>query len=353
MFRLLVLSALAFLAQLGISWPLWTGQGRTFPLTPLLPLGEFPIFWLFLPLLLLSPWLWQKRPAYLYAPLALLTLLCVQDLQRLQVWVYFYAWIWFVAAQGDQLQPLRLLLVAMYVWTGIFKLNEQFCNEVFTWWMGIYELTKPLKAYPSWGYSVGLLEIVLGLGLLWRPAKKIATVGLIAMHLSILAFLIKDNWNQVVYPWNILLVSILPLLFWSEEGQEEPTPPLLRGAMMGLLLIGPMAYPLGVYPYNLSFTMYSGLAPEFYLILDDEGLGDCGFGHLEKDWEYESDTQTRILMDDWSIREMQVPSMASGWSFRAWEARLCPCLRRYNGRIEWHYPHWRDAKEDTIRRVCR
>lgn len=320
-------TCVALLAQIFLSWPLWGGIAD-FPTVNIGGVGAF-LFTLSGGLvgslgcfLCLANWPPIRRFALLLVVL-LLVALCLGDLNRLQVWVYFYTCIFVVYLVSDTTvkveHSLKWVFAMVYFWSGAQKLNIQFSEHVYPWLMKLFEGTAWLADIPLGGYGIGLLELIMGLGLCFRITARGALFGLLFMHLFILCFLIKDGWNTVVYPWNIYMpIALFSLFFRQQEGLVlkhvfKPFIPLFG--------IAPLLLWVGLWPYNFSFSMYSGLGPDAYITVSDRTQG-C----LPKAVDEAIDKRSLLLVDDWSQAAFNAPVFPSLYVYKQIGAAYCACI---------------------------
>src|SRR5882672_5137364 len=178
-----------------LSWRLWISS-RLFPLVPVvakLPAVPFPLDYIWFGLLfgLLAAICFRAQPRKLViAFLGLAGLLSVFDQMRWQPW--FYQYLFMLAALGfyawkkpetkksrATLNLCALIIVSIYFWSGVQKLNAGFINEV---WPGMAEpllrfLPGGLKSLPrSTALIIPLLEICVALGLLTRRFRNASVI---------------------------------------------------------------------------------------------------------------------------------------------------------------------------------
>ena len=321
------LTCVSLFAQIGLSWPLWLGVAE-FPNFSIGSLGAF-LFNLSDGLLgslacfLMLANVEKLRRFALVVVLILLLALCLGDLNRLQVWVYFYSCIFTVFILSDTpvklVHTLRWIFAMVYFWSGIQKLNVQFVTHVYPWLMEVFEGTAWLAEIPFAGYGIGLLELLLGLGLCFRITARGAIIGVLAMHCFILCVLMEDAWNTVVYPWNIYMpIALFSLLFKQKEGLDLRQVFKLFIPLFG---IAPLLFWVGLWPYNLSFSMYSGLAPDAYLKVSDRKQ-NC----LPKAVEDAVDERSLLLIDDWSQAVFNAPVFPVLAVYKHVGAAYCACV---------------------------
>ena len=360
--------ALSFIAQMYLSLNLWFPIDRSYPTVPFLPLLDFELglsltyfFSCFFIANLLVASLYSKfRTPSLLLAIFCLGILLLEDINRFQVWVYIYlallmviTWHYWQQKTAKTMVTLQFIMAMVYFWTGIQKLNIQFVTDVYTWLITIFDFTSGLESYVNLGYGIGLFELLLGCFLLLNRTVRVAVIMGILMHILILVLLIKDQWNTVVYPWNVAMICLLFILFWEVE---MPKQKYIFSAHLPhyliLLLFGfvPLLALFKLAPHNLALGMYSGTSLECDLILKDAAVSRCV---PEKFWEdllYQSETESDFSLDDWAIIDLNVPPFASERVFKAVAREFCACSANEGGSVEFMEPlRWKD--EDRIVRV--
>jgi hypothetical protein len=272
---------LALASGLVLSWRLWISS-RLFPLAPFirnLPTIPFPFdyIWFALILGLLAGICFRARPRLLViAFLVLAGLLCLFDQMRWQPW--FYQYLFMLAALGfyawkepavknnrAALNVCALMIVSIYFWSGVQKLNASFLTEV---WPDVAEpllrfLPRGAKSLsPFTGLIVPLLEICVGLGLLTRKFRNASVILAITTHAVILTLLISTGENTVVWPWNIAMGLMVLILFWQnrETRARQILVPKRVFHTLVLVLFGvlPVLSLFGLWDSYLSSALYSG-----------------------------------------------------------------------------------------------
>ncbi len=226
--------ALATLAMLGASWPLWVRSG-TFPRVPFV--AGFPEFggnasWaLFAGLLAtvtFGAWgkLWRVA---LGLSLLLLVVLVLQDQHRFQPWAYQYFMIGLLLAclpNAGGLRYARWWFAALYLHSGLSKLDVSFCDE-----LGLVFLTtlvKPLglvpAAWPPPWRAVAVLVLPLGeIGvavLLCVPRlRRWGLIGALILHAALLILILGPlglGHSPIVLVWNAAMMAEVWVLFGSD-----------------------------------------------------------------------------------------------------------------------------------------
>jgi predicted DCC family thiol-disulfide oxidoreductase YuxK len=159
--------------------------------------------------------------------------LALGDQTRWQPWFYQYtimlsvltAWSWRpndLKASLEPLAALRVVMIGLYAWSGIQKLNATYLSGTFGW------LVEPLGALlpATWVESLSVLgaaspaaEIAIAVGLLFPATRPWATAAAVALHAFILAMLgpWAHNWNSIVWPWNGAMIALVVVLFASDR----------------------------------------------------------------------------------------------------------------------------------------
>ncbi|BDS12015.1 hypothetical protein [Aureispira anguillae] len=352
---------LAFIAQFYMSSNLWFPNDRSYPTIPLLSSLDFELGQLltsllsalFIFFLVLSSIRESLQRYSLLAAFFCYSILLLEDINRFQAWVYIYlaflaiiCWHKWKFQQANSLLNLKFILAMVYFWTGIQKLNVQFITDVYPWLAKIFETTKGLAAYPSLGYSIGILEMLIGLLLLSQHKQKLGVFLAVLLHIGILILLIKDEWNSVVYPWNVAMILLLMLLFKSSDVPSISRQNLPNFALLILFGIVPFLDFFQLSPHCLALGMYSGTSIECDLIINDEGTDSCVPKKLQDNLLFKSDRQSILSLDDWGMEDLNIPPFASERVYQAVAKEFCVCSAPHGGFIELYIPQrWKDEDQ--------
>ncbi len=266
-----------------LSRNLWVST-RSYPLTPVLPfltLGfpfDYAVFAALLLLLILIAI--AARPAKLIcAFVALAVLWTLFDQSRWQPW--FYQYVFMLAALGfwfanrtdppkskSALDACRLIVVCVYFWSGVQKLNPGFVNDIFPWMLA--PLVRSLPAADAarlqpLALAVPLVEMGIALGLLTRKFRNLAVLAAVAMHSLVLASIGPWglNYNNVVWPWNVVMIVSVGLLFWRAN-EVRALDVLWRNELtfqklvLVLFALSPALSLVNRWDNYLSFALYAG-----------------------------------------------------------------------------------------------
>jgi hypothetical protein len=327
-----------------LSWQLWISS-RLFPLVPVvakLPAVPFPLdyIWFALVLGLLAAICFRAEPRkIIVAFLVLAGLLCLFDQMRWQPW--FYQYFFMLAALGFYawkepgvknnrvaLNCCALIIVCIYFWSGVQKLNASFINEV---WPGMLEplrrfMPGGLKSLPPFtALIIPLLEICIALGLLTRRFRNASVILAIATHAVILALLISAGENTVVWPWNIAMGFMVLILFWQnkESTVAKILVPKRAFHALVLLLFGvlPSLGLIGLWDSYLSSALYSGNNYRGVIYITQPVMDRLPIALRQYVW---TDVQPMFLDTTlWAYGELNVPVYPEPRVFRSLTEQVC------------------------------
>lgn len=315
-----IVSILGFISSLLISYKLWLAD-RFFPLIPLIQ-GFVLVHWahsilFFLLLLNLLVLLFWFRSTWIWVCWGLLGIMITLDLNRLQVWVYFYVLIFISlfphpakkqATQG--LLFVQWVLIAMYLWGGIHKLNGSFLEIEFPKMLQdfFYKVGLPWQQrYQFLAYFIPLTEMATAVLLFFPKTRPGGLILAIGTHLSILVMLLGLKQNYVVIPWNLVLIALSFLVFFRNS---RALANLDRRGLIFLWFVGvmPMFLLFGAWSDNLSWSLYSARNKVFYVAIA-KGHWPVFRSHLAGTQISEESNPAHYVIDvnKWSYQELGVP----------------------------------------------
>jgi hypothetical protein len=269
--------------------------------------------------------------------LGLAIVLALGDQSRWQPWFYQYVVMLAMLAlparwREEALPAWRLILVAIYCWSGAQKLNVTFVTRIFPWLVGPLTgwLPEPLARVAALsGVVVPLAEMAIGLALLTRRLRNAAVAAAVATHLFILLAVgpFGHVTNIVIWPWNVAMIALVILLFWRQPdvGPLDIVVPRRPGAhavvvvLFGLL---PALSFVGWWDAYLSSALYSGNIKAAVVAMSDSvrnRLPPAVQRHLTRERG-----QVNVLdFWEWSVAELNAPSYPEDRVFRAVTRRLC------------------------------
>jgi uncharacterized membrane protein YphA (DoxX/SURF4 family) len=317
-----------------LSPQLWVST-RFYPLTPAAPfLKSLPFPFDYLAYLLLLSLVTAAgvapRPrVWIYASAVLLCALWMQDQSRQQPWCYQYAFM--LAAltlpkTQRSLNVCRLIVATIYFWSGAQKLNPYFASGTFTWLAHPVAVHFPALVVAT-GYAAPWIEMGCGVALLTRRFRRPAAVALIVMHALILLAIgpFGRGSNMVVWPWNFAMIAFLLLLFRDSEtrtGEILWGPGGFDRAVFALFALAPALCFVSLWDSYLSAALYSGNKNQGAIYMTDavaEHLPDAVYGDVTE----ETDGMDKLLINDWSFDELNVPAYPEVRVYKRVARKLC------------------------------
>ncbi len=339
----------AFFSGFLLSLKLW-GSDRFFPLAPVFEfLPPIPASFDYLLLGLMFLWLvaialiWRSQKL-IWGFLILAFGFSLWDQNRWQPWFYQYLWMlgalsfypWQKSDANNRKASLnicRLIVVSLYFWSGIQKMNVLFLQEVFPWMLEPFSRHWPesLKQLVNLtGYAVPFIETAIGLGLLTRRFRPISLGLAIAMHLFILLCIgpLGHGVNSVIWPWNLAMIAFLLLLFVRTESITAKSIIGIKNSLphkIGLVFFGIMPFFsfFDLWDSYLSAALYSGNIAQAHIFIEEsvkKNLPSSLGAHLSKT---ESRAGYKLNLLDWSSEAVGVPPYPEARFYRRIAHSLC------------------------------
>jgi hypothetical protein len=283
----------------------------------------------------LAPWpqWWAVAATVLVAGLA------VDDQSRWQPWFYQYGVMLGALAlardAGDTLAAWRAVLVGLYFWGGVQKLNATFMTHLFPWLVepaaGVLPAALHGVLLGGW-MTVPIVEVLVAVGLLVPRLRNAAVVGAVATHVVVLGLLgpLGHATNVVVWPWNVAMAALAALLFWNDPHPacHVIVPRRLGAHTVGLVLFGilPALSFAGHWDAYLSGALYSGNIKAGALAVSDEvaaRLPEPARRHVARN------RMGANVLDvwEWSMGELGVPSYPEDRVFHVLGRDVCRLAR--------------------------
>jgi hypothetical protein len=319
------------LGMVALSWPLWVGGPNVPPVPFLRGLPEPPaiitsslagglVAGLALGLFGLA---WRAAIRGSVLAMAVLVLL---DQNRLQPWAYEYLILGLTLSAAPEawgLRLCRLFLIALYIHSGLSKLDVTFADE-----LGLQFLqaaTRPLGLRPEgWPESArrtaALLmagaELAVGVGLAIRRTRRVALGGAVALHLSLLGILgpwgLGHSW--IVLAWNLAVLAEDLLLFGPKPGGDRNIgrgfPPVGWVVVAAGLL--PFAERAGRWDAWPSFGLYASNNERTEIYVHESDLSNLPPSLRAHLIRTDDGPWLRLDATGWSREERGVPTYPSG-----------------------------------------
>jgi hypothetical protein len=363
-----------------LSMKLWL-SAREYPLSPVsdwLPIISPPfdhILYISLLVLLLLIAIVARPFKYIAGFLLLAVSLSLLDQSRWQPW--FYQYLFMLAALGlcfkgssetDRQQALlntcRLIVAAIYFWSGMQKINATFVNQTFPSLINPYLnfIFGDVNVFPRWvSLSVPLLEISIGIGLLTRKFRETSVSLAILIHVLILLLLIPVRRNSVVWPWNIAMAGFVVVLFWRAGDfsiRDVLLPRKLGFQTVVVVLFGlmPLFSHFNLWDSYLSSTLYSGNIVTAVIYVNEATMKRLPPGIQGYARQSNSGDQSIINPNGWSLAELNVPCYPEKRIFINVAKRICAFADAADPSgvqlLIYGKPHWLNGHRETFTYNC-
>jgi len=313
-----------------LSSNLWKAD-RLFPLSPFIEglyesNTQLNSFLLTLLALSLISVIFSKKVIFLRIALCILIIILLQDQQRWQPWIYFYLLALLPFAIDYSLrQPisvlicLQILIIGIYLWSGIHKFNSNFIDITFTNILTNFfqiENEKVISVVRYSGYLAPLTEVIMAVSLTIPKLRTFGIALVILMHTFIMFYLsplgVDDNY--IVYPWNIAMTLLTVLVFYKSENKfglvtsRTTQMKLLTVALLILVGVLPLLNFTHKWDSYLSFSLYSDKVPLHYIAIENTQVDKIDDRLHEYFVNIEGLSGGEIIdINQWSVRELNVP----------------------------------------------
>ncbi len=288
------LTSLPTLVMLGLSWPLWI-DGGAIPrvpfvrgmigatLPPVLSWGLFVALLVSVALTALGRF-WR---GWFTLSACLLIALIARDQHRFQPWAYQYLATCLLLAglpEGLRLRYARWWFVAIYLHSGLSKLDAAFCAELGP--VFLKTLLTPFQLDPlSWPaparnlavLAMPLGEVLVAGMLLWPRSRRAGRIGALMLHGGVLTIL--GPWglghSTILLVWNVAMLCEV----WAAFGPRLESSLVATGrGWMGLFGRGlfwagallPLGERVGVFDPWPSHALYASHVGRVTVLLEGE-----------------------------------------------------------------------------------
>lgn len=360
-------TCLFFVLGIALSFKVWHSD-RLFPVLPVfnwIPASSVDVSGFFAVLLILGLVLggMLRFRTHFIILLTFVCFLLLQDYMRWQPWVYIYVAFLIPFAlwkrRDEALLPyFQFLLIGIYLWSGAFKFGGSFIE--LTWDKMLRTLLfiddpATRESLHFLGYGIPITEILIAFGLFFRKTRHLAILFAIVTHIIILIYVITNQQNSVIYPWNFAMIFLVILCFyrsgnsmigWVHLGSARCTNlsslryaqdsaawqtqdnaaryfeslndlrpsstyskklklQIASGALFFVLL--PALNPLGLWDNYLSFKLYSGTNGAFCVGLDQDQYKKVDPALYDYFWKVEpSNGKYWVYVNLWAMDELNV-----------------------------------------------
>ena len=296
---------------------------RSFPLVPIVDMPAYVHIALLGLFFVLTGWIIYKpdNRKVMIAIIVTELITLLGDQTRLQPWHYQFICTFFVIAANVKsrrraLQAIVLIMVSTYFFSGLQKLNYGFVH--FIWAVYILKIFLKVPSYYThnhWiemaGYIIPAIEIGSAIAMVFVKSMKRAAILLIGMHLFLLIFMGPTgiNYNVVVWPWNLIMIYLLYVLFIQNKiVLQLPTFVVPANCIIAFLwLVMPIFGLFGKWDKFLSSAMYSGRVKLKQFYFEDrkkipQDLRKYAFYSKQ-------DSSARIVLTDWCMKDLNVAAV--------------------------------------------
>ena len=348
--KLVAVISLCLFLQILICQPLWLENERFYPKILVFESIQFAfvdstgsIFFYIILLCLISFIIGKANRFTISLFFISIIVLVLNDINRLQVWLYeltIMLSVLFISKNTNTkiaTKALQVIIICVYWWSGIQKLNTYFVEDNFPWLMEPFGLDNLVSNYSFIAYFAAIIETLIGLGLLFKKTRPLAVILAFSLHLIILIILspIGHYWNQAVWPWNVCMILLVYLLFYKNEGSLFKSTLKNFHAFLPfpiiIILFGimPLFNFFDAWDEQLSFKMYSAVSPEgiFYY---HEQQTKCIPSIVKEKFVHvtPSTKDQRIILDDWIFFELKVAPYKSKKRLLQVGEELCHCFEK-------------------------
>jgi uncharacterized membrane protein YphA (DoxX/SURF4 family) len=267
--------AAMYAATIWVTPRLWMERAEP----PLLPWVELPPFDGYGELLLATACLFVVWPRLgLIANVLVGVVAMTADQTRMQPQIFSF-WLLMLGSWPKPAAQLigRAHLSSLWLFSGIHKLlSEGYFNEVAPWlWNGIFAVDR----WPSliggakpFAAAIATVELLLGVLLWWRPARRPVAAVAALLHIGIVIMLAsmdgldpaQRGWNSSVWGWNLALAgaALVFVGLWQEPLSDTVRRSGRYAAVAaGLLVLLPLLYYAGRLDAYLCHCLYSANVP--------------------------------------------------------------------------------------------
>ncbi|MBI2477519.1 MAG: hypothetical protein HYV60_02365 [Planctomycetia bacterium] len=319
-----------------VTWRLWTPQAE-FPQIPFFAaLTEVSgcVDWFAITAAVLSLFVtgfasresvW-RRAMIVFATVTILLMLLNQH--RFQPWAYQFVLFAAVMAgcrAGVATQLMRWIVVSIYVYSAISKLDYQFLHSLgpqflstLTGFVGVAsgDWSVNLQAWLASLFPLG--ELVVGIGLLVPPTRRTAVSAAIGLHL--LLMLILSPWGLSHQPgvlvWNLYFIAQAWMLFAETKVNEElaikgpsrRVPEAMCCFVAGIVIAFPASEPFGYCDHWPAWELYSPRSSRVQVAIHDSAAERLPREIQQQLSPASGESAWRQLhIDRWSLESLSVP----------------------------------------------
>lgn len=261
----------------------------------------------------------KKLFASIFALAALATI--ALDQTRLQPWLYLFSTMLILSATlkydnagnacSSILNALRICLLGTYLYAGAQKLNITFCQIVVPTMMSKVIPDMPVQLGCAIGIPLAIVESCLALLLAFPRTGKVGAYLAIFFHGITLWLITQQNWNAVVWPWNISMMVLVYLLFIRSRPKSTFSlfqPDSLQKVIAILLFLAlPVLNFFGLWDNYLSSALYSGNVPVLRVQVNEEDEAALP-SSIRQAVDISDRNAPTLVVERWALDELGIPA---------------------------------------------
>ena len=244
---------------------------------------------------------------------------CLLDQGRWQPWEYQYllTFLFFFFYRDNPKQFINycsFLLFIIYFNSGLHKLNGSFLYKVWEEMILVrflgFDYVEIQNIYIHYaGLALGMIEITAALGCLFSKNKKFYALLLVGMHIFILLLISPTglNYNAIVWPWNVMMIIIVLLLFYNENATISFKNLIVGYNKIPFIVLGilPFFCYLGLYDNFFSFNLYSGGLKHLSVCVSESKIDKEYHLYFSEEKKMCGSKKT-ISVSNWVLKELNV-----------------------------------------------
>lgn len=356
------LTSLFFIIGLISSYNLWISN-RNFPTAPVFnDLFSLPAYFdipVFIALIIVLFTLsFKTKRIYFCTLFFLLGYLLVNDQMRWQPWVYTYILFLVPFALFSKMSTvlitnyLQILLIGIYIWSGIHKLNPNFNElivESFTVHLFNISNTSIISTFKSIGFVFATIEILAGLCLIVPKTRKIGVTLAIGIHVFIILYIspIGINYNYIILPWNVFMAIVIFTIFNNSENHlfllKKDAKVMLLNTIALIVITLPILNFFNLWDSYLSFSLYSGKINNYYVLIKEDEKEVSKIYDYEHYYTLQNQVEGgKILdIDKWAMQELNVPMIPEDKVFKQIAKSFCSTRSEDLAFVTTKLPLWK------------
>ncbi len=251
---IVVVASVGLVASYVVTWDLW--KGRTTPpnLSVVGAFSHLPIGFALVSALIFAP-IFPRIAVALHT--VLLGVAVLGDQIRLQPEFVSLSIVLLAGVLPARNALGRWHVLTLWLWAGIHKALS------LGWSFGGASFIAGALDHSGWRpffvWMVPVTEIALGVIALWPRLWPIVRIAGALFHLGIAVVLYLSHSNTAVWPWNIALVFLVPMLFRrpDEAPPERPIRRWMNPTIATCLMVYPAGFYVGIGDAYLAHNLYS------------------------------------------------------------------------------------------------